>query len=91
MSSSFARSMSTALDSARSLAGDLEVAADPGALLGAPPRERPPPETPSKATPPAKRAAPPASKGAFVFGVGVALVAAFELGAHPATFYQFYT
>lgn len=95
--SSFARQLSTA---ATALASDIEVLADPGALLADETTSRPTSATglaEAAAAAVTQPAAPPRRKiekpsvGAYMFGVTLVLVSAFELGAHPTTFFRLYT
>ena len=81
----FARSFSAAL------ASDLALASDPAVLaegaVDARPQAAAPAHPPTPATPARSRR----QFFAYVLGVTLCVVAAFELGAHPSTFYRLYT
>lgn len=104
----FARQLSTA---ATALASDVELLADPSALLTEDATSRPTSATgvaeasgagavaPAVAPPTAATATQPRrpsstdrpSVAAYVSGVTLVLVSAFELGAHPTTFFRLYS
>ena len=77
------------------LASDLALASDPAALAadadGGADSTPPTPPRPSP-QPPSTRAATTSTRqfAAYVTGVTACILAAFELGAHPATFVRFF-